>query len=202
MCIFQPPQIAGYSLKESKLSQPWCPKWGLCSTPQQWGRGPVGWSHWGKKQWSSIKLFWALLKILSLSKCEQIKEPNNGCLVRGFVFKYFKKLQKISLSFNEPKFLHNYCQAPPMAEKANYNFFCGLAVIIHSSPFCHAACYSKGWKQLDDGRKWHIQFERGRCDDSICIFSSVAVYYYQQTEQKEDERKDNQREHLIKRSAG
>lgn len=46
------------------------------------------------------------------------------------------------------------------------------------------------------------QFWKDPHDKDICIFSSVAVYNYQQAKQKEDERKDNQREQLIERSAG
>lgn len=45
------------------------------------------------------------------------------------------------------------------------------------------------------------QFWKELCDKDICIFSSVAVYNYQQAKQKQDERKDNQREQLIERSA-
>lgn len=57
-------------------------------------------------------------------------------------------------------------------------------------------------KQLDDSNKMAYHFWKEPCDKSICIFSSVAVYNYRQSKQKEDERKDNQREQLIERSAG
>lgn len=48
---------------------------------------------------------------------------------------------------------------------------------------------------------WHFKFETRPRDKGFCIFSSVAVCNYRQAKQKEDERKDNQREQLIKRSA-
>lgn len=44
-CIFQPHLIDRYSSEESRRSPPWCPRWGLCSTLQQWGQGPAGWFH-------------------------------------------------------------------------------------------------------------------------------------------------------------
>jgi len=51
--------------------------------------------------------------------------------------------------------------------------------------------------------KWHIHFWKEPLDKGICIFSSaVAHRYRRRAKQKEDERKDNQRQQLIERTAG
>lgn len=108
-----------------------------------------------------------------------------------------------SLSMDQ-KCLRNYWQARPLAENKGHFLF--LLCISCHNPF--KPCFviqraiQRAQKQLDDSNKMAYQFWKELCDKGICIFSSVAVYNYRQAKQKEDDRKDNQREQLIERSAG
>lgn len=102
------------------------------------------------------------------------------------------------------KVLHNYSQALPLADNKGYFLF--LLCISCHNPFkpCFVIQHAiqRAPKQLDDSNKMAYQIWKEPRDEGICIFSSVAVYNYRPAKQKEDERKDNQREQLIERSAG
>lgn len=124
--------------------------------------------------------------------------------VTGFIFSNFPTWHWIHIKCTRNFYIISvYSPAPSLITKATSSFCCAFAVIIHPSLVLSFNRPLKGLKNsLMTAINMADQFWKEPHDEGICIFSSVAVRNYRRTEQKEDERKDNQREQIIERSAG